>query len=493
MHRISIRRRLIATVVSSQLLLALGLVGGSVYLNHRLLRRAFDNALRERATSVAALVRYSEEHPPRLIFESDMAPPALESSHPDVYEVTTLSGAVIARSPGWARASAFGNVAGSGYRDFELNGVSYRGLRLQVPIFDREPDVHTNDILVVRYASPLDQLNHEVLMAGVYTGVGTAILLLLGVGFAIWGMRRGLRPLADLAESAGLVSSSHWELEPGPEALDTTELAPLIDAMCRMLDGLERAFNQQRDFVANAAHELKTPVAILKSTLQLLLQRPRTAEQYCLGLEQALADMERLETLLHAMLRLARAEQGSAGTRELEVIELGSSCQSALDALAPLLRERGIGVEITRDGATAARADAEDLRLVWGNLLENAIRFTPAGGVVRVRISGDGERARVEIADDGPGISAADLPHIFERFYRGDSSRARETGGYGLGLAISKALIEAYGGKISAHSAPQHGTTIVVVLPLAQQPVETSALMPDATPAESAAVPDRRG
>ncbi|HZP24025.1 MAG TPA: HAMP domain-containing sensor histidine kinase [Terriglobales bacterium] len=491
MPRVSIQRRLIATVVISQLLLAIGLVGGSVYLNHRLLRRAFDNGLRERAMSVAALVRYSEETPPRLIFEADMVPPPLERDHPDMYQVTTLPGAVVANSPDWARASAFDDAGKNGYGDFNIAGVAYRGLRLQVPIFDREPDVHTNDILVVRYASPLDQVNREVLMAGVYTGIGTAILLLLGVAFAIWGMRRGLQPLAQLANGAALVSPSHWELKPGPEVLNTTELAPLTDAMRRMLDGLERAFNQQRDFVANAAHELKTPVAILKSTLQLLLQRPRTVEQYRAGLEQALADMDRLEKLLHAMLRLARAEQGSAANRELEVIDLADSCQNALDILAPLARERSIGVEITRDGATVACADAEDLRLVWGNLLENAIRYTPVGGVVRVRISSDGERARVEIADDGPGISAADLPHIFERFYRGDSSRTRETGGYGLGLAISKALIEAYGGKISAHSAPQHGTTIVVVLPLAQQPAEP-ALTLNASAANSAAVPERR-
>ena len=478
MSRTSIQRRLIAVVVISQLLLAIGLVGGAVYLNRRLLRRAFDNALQERAMSIAALVRYSEESPPKLIFENDLVPPPLEPDHPDLYQVTTSEGAVIARSPDWDRVPAFGDVHQDGYRDFELGGIRYRVARFQTPVFDREPDVHTNDTLIVGYASPLDQLNREVVVAGVYTAVGTAILLLLGVGFAIWGMRRGLRPLADLAESAAQVSPSHWQLRPTQEVLNTTELVPLTDTMTTMLGSLRRAFNQQRDFVANAAHELKTPVAILKSTLQLLLQRPQTAEQYRAGLEQALTDLDRLEKLVHLMLRLARAEQASAGERELEEVDIAGSCQSAIELLAPVARERGVRVEFAQQGPAYMRGDADDLRLVWSNLLENAIRYSPRGGEVEVRVSSNAAHGQVEIEDRGPGISENDLPHIFERFYRGDSSRARGTGGYGLGLAISKTLIEAYGGSICAQSVPQRGTTIVVELPLSNTSPASALPMP---------------
>ena len=100
------------------------------------------------------------------------------------------------------------------------------------------------------------------------------------------------------------------------------------------------------------------------------------------------------------------------------------------------------------------RADADDLELVWSNLLENAIRFSPAGGEVQLRARSNGSRGYVEVEDNGPGIPASELAHLFERFHRGDSSRARDTGGYGLGLAISKALIEAYGGTITPESEP---------------------------------------
>jgi signal transduction histidine kinase len=468
MRKTSIQRRLIVAVVLSQTLLAVGLVWMAVYLNHRLLRRAFDNALQGRVASIAALVRYSEEPHPKLIFESDLVPPSLEKGHPDLYQVLASDGRVIARSSDWPEELAVLQRHGR-YEEFVYHNVRYRGLRLDnVGVVDREPDISSVDVLTVSYASPTDEMQREIWLAGIYTAGGSALLLLASVALAVWGLRRGLRPLADLAADAATVSASNWELKPSRDALHTIELLPLTQAMTTMLDGLHRAFTQQREFVADAAHELKTPVAILKSTLQSLLQQPRAAEEYRVGLEQALDDMDRLEQLLHMMLRLARAEQWSASSRvrSAEVVDIAATCRSALDLLHPLSPEKKVRVEFSSDGPMPIRADGEDLRLVWSNLLENAIRFSHDGGRVQLRALRDGERGRVEVEDHGPGISPVDLPRIFERFYRGDSSRARDTGGYGLGLAISKALIEAYGGSITAESSLGHGTRMVVLLPL---------------------------
>jgi two-component system OmpR family sensor kinase len=185
-------------------------------------------------------------------------------------------------------------------------------------------------------------------------------------------------------------------------------------------------------------------------------------------LEEALDDMARLEKLLHSMLRLARAEQWASGSaqRDLQVIDVATTCQSAIERLAPVARERNVDVDLTTDGAMPVRADAEDLELVWANLVENAIRFSPAGRRIQVRLHANANHGVVEVADEGPGMSSEELAHIFERFHRGDSSRARETGGYGLGLAISKALIEAYGGTITPESAPGQGTRMIVSVPL---------------------------
>ena len=131
-----------------------------------------------------------------------------------------------------------------------------------------------------------------------------------------------------------------------------------------------------------------------------------------------------------------------------------------------MARERNVAIEFDPSATVSLQADPEDLELVWANLLENAIRFSPAGGDVQLRVRANGEWGYVEVTDHGAGIPAPELPHVFERFHRGDSSRARNTGGYGLGLAISKALIEAYGGSITPESQPGQGTRMTVALPL---------------------------
>lgn len=469
MPRTSIQRRLIAVVVISQLLLAIALAMVALYFTRRQLREAFDSQLRGRAMTIAALVRYSEETHPRLIFEDDMVPPSLEKDHPDLYEVRGSDGHLIARSPEWPADLKPKPRKNRPHADFDLARVHYRAVILEnLPVLDREPDIPPGDVLNVIYAAPTDEITRAMAFAGLGIAIGTVALLAMTVMLSVWALRRSLRPLAELAGSASTISTSNWELNPSDAARETMELAPLTQAMTTMLDGLHRAFDQQREFLANAAHELKTPVAILKSTLQSLLQRPRQAEEYRAGLEQALEDMARLEKLLHSMLRLARAEQWAAGSvrRDLEVVEVAATCQSAIDRLAPIARERNVSIEVNKDGAMPIRADAEDLELIWVNLIENAIRFSPTGGRIQLRLHAKGGKGVVEVADSGPGMSHDELAHIFERFHRGDSSRARETGGYGLGLAISKALAEAYGGTIKADSNPGQGMRMSVSLPL---------------------------
>ena len=469
MRQTSIQRRLIAAVVISQLLLAIGIVSVAVFFTRRQLRNAFDAGLHGRAMSIAALVRYSEDEHPTLIFEDDLVPPPVEKQHPDLYQVTTGDGRVLARSPNWPLDLQAIPKKDRQHANFAVDGIRYRAVRLEnVPVLDREGDAPSTDVLTVTYAAPTDQMTRAIAHAAIYIAAGSGLLLLVTVALAVLGLRRGLRPLAELATSAASVNTSNWKLNPSEAAVSTTELAPLTQAMTAMLDGLHRAFTQQREFLANAAHELKTPVAILKSTLQSLLQRPRAAEEYRAGLEQALDDMARLEQLMHSMLRLARAEQWAAGStrRDLEAVEVAATCESALERLAPVARERGVTIHFASNGPMPMRADADDLELVWSNLLENAIRFSPVGGNVQLRARSDGRRGYVEVEDNGPGIPQSELAHLFERFHRGDSSRARNTGGYGLGLAISKALIEAYGGTITPASRPGQGTRMVVEVPL---------------------------
>ncbi len=470
MPKTSIQRRLIVAIVISQLVLAIGLIDVAVFVTRAQLRKAFDAALHGRAMSIAALVRYSEDSSHKLTFERDLVPPPLQQGVPDLYEVFANNHALIARSPNWPAKTAVTPPRGDRWiATYVIDGVSYRVLRLEhIPVLDRESDAPASDFLRVTYASPIDPVSRAVSDIFLYIAVGSIALLVISGGFAFWALRRSLRPLEALASSAEKISTSNWELNPPEEARDTLELAPLTQAMTSMLDGLHRSFTQQQEFLANAAHELKTPVAILKSTLQSLLQRPRTSDEYRTGLEEALDDMARLEKLLHSMLRLARAEQWAAGSlrRDLAPVDVGMTCQLAIERVQAVAQQRGVRIDYTANGPIRLPADPDDLELVWSNLLENAIRFSPEGETVRMSVHSNDEHGYVEVADHGPGIPAAELPRIFERFHRADASRARNTGGYGLGLAISKALVEAYGGTIEPRSRPGEGTCMVVSLPV---------------------------
>jgi signal transduction histidine kinase len=465
----SIRKRLVWTVILSQTILAAGLVVTGVFYTYRQLLASLDSDLRARAMSVAALVRYPEDNTDKLIFESSLVPPPSDSAHGDFYRISADGIGVVARSSNWPQALAV-PVAQQHWK-FDISGVPYRGVHLRnVPVLDREESpVSGPSQLDVVYAVPTTEMRERVWVAGL--SIALASILLLGgtVAVALWGVRRGLLPLQHLASEAAHVSAQNWDFHTPGDAELVTELAPLTGAMKSMIDRLHQSFLQQREFLGNAAHELKTPVAVLKSSIQSLLQRPRTSNEYRAGLMQGVEDVERLEKLLRWMLRLARAEQWAYGTldRKLEPIDIRMTCQGAIDAIRGLANARNTTIQFHDTAPVISRADPEDLELVWVNLLENAVRYSPEGSTVNVAISANGgKRAQIVVADPGVGIPQEELTQIFERFHRVDPSRNRETGGFGLGLAIAKALVEAYGGTIVAQSEIGQGTRMIVELPL---------------------------
>jgi two-component system, OmpR family, sensor kinase len=465
----SIKRRLVTVVLITQLLLTIGVVTVAVVLTKRQLRNSFDAGLHGRAMSVAALVRYSEDEQPTLVFDREMVPPPLDLRHPDLYRIIDQNGKVLAASDNWPINFDPAPHGNRNNWNLKLQGEMYRAVRLKdVPVLDQEPagTANSDARLTVFYAASTEELSESAWRVGILIGLASVTMLAIATMAVLWGIKRGLSPLAILASRAADVSPANWELRAPPEALQTSELMPLTQAMTTMLANLQQAFTSQRAFLADAAHELKTPVAIVKSTIQSLLQRPRSAEEYREGIEAALEDIERLEKLVHSMLRLARAEQWASSSlrRDLGEIDLTSTCELSVAHLRPLAKSRKLQIDFQRNGSPKLHADAEDLELVWGNLLENAIQYSPPGSSVLMTVVGRDSTAEVSVKDAGQGIPPAEIPHIFDRFHRADTSRARNTGGYGLGLAISKAIVEAYGGTIQVESELGMGTTMTVRL-----------------------------
>ncbi len=416
--------------------------------------------------STLACVRYTDSEPVDVLFDRSLLPPSTRK-HPDRFEIRKSNGDLLARSDQPVPPAAL--EQGKEYVNFKAAGVTYRAVALrETPILDNEDTVTVPFRVTVVYASSLRPVEEhlEELAASV---AGCSLLLLVAMSLAAsWAVRRGLDPLRELAAQASMISVRNWSFHPPESASATPELLPLTNALDAVLARLRDAFRQQRDFTSDAAHELKTSVAIVKSTLQSLLHQPRPEADYRAGLERMLEDCGRLEDLLQRMLRLARIEQASEnGMRHVGFTELTSTCEAAISRMEVLAQSRGVGVELVDSISVHLRADPEDLELIWVNLLENAVNYSPAGTTVGVRVSRNGgEMVSVSIEDCGPGIPPEELPYIFERFRRADRSRARSTGGFGLGLAICKAMVLAYGGKIEAANRSQQGTQVRVELPV---------------------------
>jgi signal transduction histidine kinase len=466
---ISLTKRLIAAVVVSQLLLAAALVVvASFYCFHQL-QSAFDVNLEGRALSVAALIHYPDDSGAGLLFDAAKIPPAHHEIHKDIYLVKSDRGGFI-RHAGEQDPHLFDAMPAKGrYWDFDQQGEPYRAIILRdVSILDKERNAPHPPTLTVVYAAPTMDISQRIGDLAEWIALASILLVAPSLILTIGSIRRTLVPLNNLADEAQSISVENWQFRPSEEAKAARELQPLIDAIDTVLAGLQRSFKRQREFLGDAAHELKTSFTILKSSWQSLLNQPRTAEEYRLGLTEMSEDGERLEQLLNRMLLLARAEQSAADGihRDLDVIDLVATCEMSIARIRKVADEREVEIELVASDQISMRADPADLELLWLNFLENSVQASSAGSKVNVVVTQEGSRATVLVSDQGSGIPKSDLPHIFERFRRGDPSRSRTTGGFGLGLAIANSIVEAYKGTIQADSTLGEGTKIWVCLPV---------------------------
>jgi signal transduction histidine kinase len=322
--------------------------------------------------------------------------------------------------------------------------------------------------VAIFYGSPIDHVWGEIWEAvGFYAITSLSLLAISGL-LIFWLLNRGLAPLRELAAEASGVSVDSWDFVPPPRARMIKELAPLTVAIETVLAGLEQSFLQQRRFVSDAAHELKTAVAVLKSSLQLLTLKQRTAIEYERGIERSQLDCQRMEETVAKMLTLARVEANSVPVAvATDLTEVLRQVSQQFESIAELKR---LQILVLAEGPVMVDIEPEQLQLLCGNLLLNALQHSPAGSTIRAVAKQDGTQAELAIEDDGEGIAAQDLPHVFNRFYRGDPSRSRNTGGTGLGLAICKAIASQWQGTIDIASNLGVGTRVMVRFPVSTLP-----------------------
>jgi signal transduction histidine kinase len=415
-------------------------------------RRAFDITLRGRADSLLGAVRTDAPagHPLTL------DPSQLTQAPDDVYQVLAPSGAVIAESYNVTPdlTAVLASQPAIDYFDFTWRGRTYRALRLQ----RRGPDAVT-----VVYATSTADLRHEAVEAAEFYAKSSAALLLVVTVLVIWFLRSRLSPLKELAVRADRVSVDSWDFDPPTEALRTRELRPIAISIQKLLHGLRLSFERQRQFTGDAAHELKTSIAVLKSSLQLLTMRPRDASEYQAGVSDLLSDTSRMEELTEQMLTLARLEAEEVQSNQ--IIDLSRVVQSVMARMQSFAQVREIAMEVQANEPHLVTVQPKDADVLCSNLVMNALQHSPAHSVLVVSVRCAGSGTELRVSDQGEGIPPAALPHLFNRFYRVDASRSRQSGGTGLGLAICKAIVDRSHGNIRIESEPGNGTEVIVTFP----------------------------
>ncbi|MES2306669.1 MAG: ATP-binding protein [Gemmatimonadota bacterium] len=234
---------------------------------------------------------------------------------------------------------------------------------------------------------------------------------------------------------------------------------------------IERSLEQMRRFMADAAHELRTPLSVLRSRAEIALQQPRDGPSYVAALEGIDAESQRLSRIVDDLLTLARAESEQRPIERSRLF-LDDVVVDAVEAARAVAERKGVTLSLAEFEEAPVDGDPHLLRQLVMILLDNAVKFTPTGGAVRVKIGIDAGAPQLTVIDTGPGIPADQLPHVFERFYRGDPARARQSGsGSGLGLSIARWIADAHGGTLTLHSGAGGGTTATARFPRGTLPV----------------------
>jgi heavy metal sensor kinase len=305
----------------------------------------------------------------------------------------------------------------------------------------------------------LDQLRRKF-----FAGVPLVLLLASAGGYFL--ARKSLAPIASMNRQTQRISAESLS-----QRLDVTnprdELGRLATTINDLLTRLESAFNEQQRFIADASHELRTPLAVLRGETEVALAKQRTADEYQQSLSLIQDEAERLSRIVEDLFMLARQPINAPATLLRERVSLNETIRDCARAAQVLATRKGVRLTTSNNPASIhLNGDKELLTRMVLNLLDNAVKYTPAGGEIALALTRQNGNAEIVVRDTGIGIAEPDRQRIFDRFYRADKARSRALGGAGLGLSIVRWIVEVHGGAIRIDSAPGGGSKFTVDLPL---------------------------
>jgi signal transduction histidine kinase len=335
--------------------------------------------------------------------------------------------------------------------------------------------VNPASIDTVRVGASLRLLNEDMERIDRLSLAAAGVVLVVAPLISYWLAGRAARTVGEITEAAE-------RLRPGllrdrlPIRGTGDELDRLARTINGLLDRISTYLEERRDFLANAAHELRTPLAAIRSSVEVALSSVRSDSEYQELLVDIIDRGESLETLVNQLLLISESETERLRL-DREQVSFDETVRSSAEMFAGVAESRGIELKTRIPGKVWIRGNRHLLNQLVNNLIDNAIKYTPSGGRVSVELSSDEslKHALLRVVDTGIGISESDMPRVFERFFRADKARARnsETVGTGLGLSISQAVVVAHQGRIRCESKLDHGSTFIVELPLTSPPPAT--------------------
>jgi signal transduction histidine kinase len=485
MRRWSLRFRILFLTLCVEAITVIAFAAVAYHRSRSELLDALDDDLRKECATLARLVEAALEVEPE---GTDAMTPLMARivrlSRHDLYQIMFADGRVIAKSPrlGTDVLNVPPEVRDSldpgksrGF-DLEWDSDAYRARVMRSggedgsPTSDTlgatQPNEATQRDFFVLLAQPSENLDNRLADLLQYViAIGATALLVSAI--ALWVVARwGIIPVTRLSSEVETVAPGHLAYRVDADRLPR-DLRTLAVSINGFIARLEQAFARERQFVADASHELCTPIALLKSNIQSALLGPPDAVADRRSLEELLGDVERLERLSSSLLALSETEAAGADSSRREEIELRPYLESLVMQFGHSAQQRNVSLEIEGSGNAVVGADRTILDRILSNLIENAIKHNRPGGGARLSVRRNNGGCEIWVADDGPGVPAADVPYLFERFFRVDKSRSRERGGAGLGLAIAKSLCESQGAEIFYRPGPSGGSVFVVRFPQA--------------------------
>jgi heavy metal sensor kinase len=326
---------------------------------------------------------------------------------------------------------------------------------------------------LVESGAPYNQI--EVVLHGLLLtlAIYMPFVVSLAVAGGYWLMRRSLAPVDEITKRAeGITSTNLGERLPVIRTGD--ELERLSVSLNRMIERLDDAFQQINRFSADASHELRTPLTILQLELEGIAQNYHTNGLLGDQIGSALEETHRMSRIVESLLAISRLDAGEVKMDKTR-LDLGELAASTGNEMVLLAEEKSIQLRIRATPGVQVEGDRTRLQQVIVNLIDNAIKYTQESGEVEISVGAEGDSAVLEVSDNGPGIPAQAVPHVFERFYRADKARSRASGGAGLGLSIVKAICAAHNAHVKVSSQEGRGTTFRVELPLLTNRVSDGA------------------